>query len=444
MQLQVVKRYILTPATLSLALLTSQLALANELYSADRQWLFGDWKGERKQLEDQGYKFTASIMSEGATNLAGGYNDDRHFANAAQLTLGVNFDLNKIAGWQNTTAALMLTKRDGNALTLERIQDPRASTLGNSQEIYGRGKIWRLTQAWIKTGFDDNRVQFKIGRMGMAEDFNASHCEFQNLLLCGGQLGKSIGSIWFNGPVSVWGTNLKYQFSPNWSLGVGVYEVNPDNVKTNSDRDGFNLDLNNVDGATIPVELAWKPQLTLFHGLAGEYKVGALYSTADAKNIRSSEMQDGKYSFWLNAQQQLTQHNADAKRGLYVSLNGVLNDRATTAVISTQQLAFWYKGPFDDRPNDSIGFGIANYVVNGRVKDQQNAINNSHGYDHYDPLAKDYLPVQHSELNVELNYTYQWSPAVMLRPNVQYIYQPSGVKEVEDAWVAGLSMKINF
>ena len=184
--------------TLSLALLTCQLASANEFYSADRQWLFGDWNGERKQLEDQGYKFTAAIMSQAATNLDGGYNDDNSFDNAAQLTLGANFDLNKIAGWENTTAGLMITKRDGNALTLERIKDPRASTLGNTQEIYGRGKIWRLTQAWIKTGFDDNRVQFKIGRMGMSDDFNSSQCEFQNLLLCGGQLGKSIGSIWYN------------------------------------------------------------------------------------------------------------------------------------------------------------------------------------------------------------------------------------------------------
>ena len=182
------QQQLLRIGTLSLALMTCQLASANEFYSADRQWLFGDWNGERKQLEDQGYKFTASIMSQAATNLAGGYNDDRSFDNAAQLTLGANFDLNKIAGWENTTAGLMITKRDGNALTLERIKDPRASTLGNSQEIYGRGKIWRLTQAWIKTGFDDNRVQFKIGRMGMSDDFNSSQCEFQNLLLCGGQL----------------------------------------------------------------------------------------------------------------------------------------------------------------------------------------------------------------------------------------------------------------
>ncbi|MGP8460961.1 carbohydrate porin [Acinetobacter baumannii] len=430
---------------LTIAILGSQFALANEPWSQDRQWLLGDWNGKRQQLEQQGYKFTASIMSQAATNLEGGYNDSNTFENAAQLSLGANFDLEKIAGWKDTTASLVVTKRDGNALTLERIKDPRSSQLGNAQEIYGRGKIWRLSQAWVKKGFVDNTVQVKFGRMGMSEDFNSSQCEFQNLLLCGGQLGKSIGSIWYNSPVGVWAANVKYQFAPEWTLGVGVYEVNPDNIKTESNSDGFNLDMNNVKGATIPVELAWKPKLAAFNGLPGEYKVGALYSTAEANDIKTAgKVHDGKQSFWINAQQQLSHAGQDPKRGLYVSFNGVVNDKATTFVQSTQQLALWYKGPFDSRPNDSIGFGIANYVVNDRAKDKQIATNESRGYYSYDPITSDYIPIQDDELNVELNYTYQWSPAVMLRPNIQYIHQPAGVKEVDDAWVAGLSVKVNF
>ncbi|MEE9885095.1 carbohydrate porin [Acinetobacter nosocomialis] len=432
-------------SVLTIAVLGSQFALANEPWSQDRQWLLGDWNGERQQLEQQGYKFTASIMSQAATNLDGGYNDSNTFENAAQLSLGATFDLDKIAGWKDTTASLIVTKRDGNALTLERIKDPRSSQLGNAQEIYGRGKIWRLSQAWIKKGFADNTVQVKVGRMGMSEDFNSSQCEFQNLLLCGGQLGKSIGSIWYNSPVGVWAANVKYQFAPEWTLGVGVYEVNPDNIKTESNSDGFNLDMNNVKGATIPVELAWKPKLAAFNGLPGEYKVGALYSTAEANDIKTAgKVHDGKQSFWINAQQQLSHAGQDPKRGLYVSFNGVVNDKATTFVQSTQQLALWYKGPFDSRPNDSIGFGIANYVVNDRAKDKQIATNESRGYYSYDPIASNYIPIQDDELNVELNYTYQWSPAVMLRPNIQYIHQPAGVKEVDDAWVAGLSVKVNF
>ncbi|WP_445536252.1 carbohydrate porin [Acinetobacter sp. G18] len=432
-------------SVLTIAVMGSQFALANEPWSQDRQWLLGDWNGERQQLEQQGYKFTASIMSQAATNLDGGYNDNNTFENAAQLSLGANFDLEKIAGWKDTTASLVVTKRDGNALTLERIKDPRSSQLGNAQEIYGRGKIWRLSQAWIKKGFADNTVQVKFGRMGMSEDFNSSQCEFQNLLLCGGQLGKSIGSIWYNSPVGIWGANVKYQFAPEWTFGIGAYEVNPDNIKTASNSDGFNLDMNNVKGATIPVELAWKPKLAVFNGLPGEYKVGALYSTAEANDIKTAgKVHDGKQSFWINAQQQLSHAGQDPKRGLYVSFNGVVNDKATTFVKSTQQLALWYKGPFDSRPNDSIGFGIANYVVNDRAKDKQIATNESRGYYSYDPIASNYIPIQDDELNIELNYTYQWSPAVMLRPNIQYIHQPAGVKEVDDVWVAGLSVKVNF
>ncbi|MEQ1453515.1 carbohydrate porin [Acinetobacter seifertii] len=432
-------------SVLTIAVMGNQFTLANEPWSQDRQWLLGDWNGERQQLEQQGYKFTASIMSQAATNLDGGYNDNNTFENAAQLSLGANFDLEKIAGWKDTTASLVVTKRDGNALTLERIKDPRSSQLGNAQEIYGRGKIWRLSQAWIKKGFADNTVQVKVGRMGMSEDFNSSQCEFQNLLLCGGQLGKSIGSIWYNSPVGIWGANVKYQFAPEWTFGIGAYEVNPDNIKTASNSDGFNLDMNNVKGATIPVELAWKPKLALFNGLPGEYKVGALYSTAEANDVKTAgKVHDGKQSFWINAQQQLSHAGQDPKRGLYVTFNGVVNDKATTFVQSTQQVALWYKGPFDSRPNDSIGFGIANYVVNDRAKDKQIATNESRGYYSYDPIASNYIPIQDDELNIELNYTYQWSPAVMLRPNIQYIHQPAGVKEVDDAWVAGLSVKVNF
>lgn len=377
---------------ISTAVLSSQIALANEFWSQDRQWLLGDWGGERQQLENKGYKFTASIMSQAATNLDGGYNDSNTLENAGQLTLGANFDLNKIAGWEDTTAAIMITKRDGNALTLERIKDPRSSALGNSQEIYGRGKIWRLTQAWIKKGFDDNTVQVKIGRMGMSDDFNSSQCEFQNLLLCGGQLGKSIGSIWYNWPVGLWGANVKYQFAPEWTLGLGVYEVNPDNVKTQSNSDGFNLDMNNVKGATIPVEVAWKPKLSTFNGLPGEYKIGALYSTADANDVGTAGKEhSGKHSFWINTQQQLTQRENDPKRGLFLSFNGVLNDKATTTVQSTQQIAVWYKGVFDSRPNDSIGFGLANYLVNDRARDRQIATNESRGYYEYDAFATNIL-----------------------------------------------------
>ncbi|TCM61186.1 OprB family porin [Acinetobacter calcoaceticus] len=438
---------------LSASLLLSPLTLANQPWSQDRQWLFGDWNTQRQSLAEQGYRFNFAFMNESAANLDGGYNDDSKILHASQLTLGTQLDLEKIAAWKNTQASIMLTKRDGQSLSAERIADPRTGQFSSVQEIYGRGQDWRLTQAWIKTGFLDNTLQFKIGRMGLSEDFNGSHCEFQNLMLCGSQLGKTVGSIWYNGPVSQWGANIKYQINPEWSIATGIYEINPENALENR---GFNLSMDETEGALIPVELAWKPKLGIFDGLAGEYKLGAFYSTADASNIKTDshgdiaqqanarKVHDHKSSIWFNAQQQLTSHADHPKQGLYASANFTFNDKATTAVQSSQQVAVWYKGISANRPNDSIGLGIARFDVNPRLRDRQNDMNDSNGFtaaDYNNPL---YVPVQHDELNLELNYSYHWSPAIMLRPNIQYVHQAGGVKQVDDAWVAGLSMRVNF
>ncbi|CAM4114355.1 carbohydrate porin [Acinetobacter pragensis] len=154
----------------SLIAMVNVQAAANEAWSPDRQWLFGDWNGGRQQLEEQGYKFNVTVMNQTASLLDGGKSDSHQTRNANQVALGANFDLNKIAGWQDTTAAITVTKRDGKNLA----QD--IGMKGSPTEIYGRGNIWRLTQAWIKTGFIDNTLQVKLGRMGMAEDFNSSHC----------------------------------------------------------------------------------------------------------------------------------------------------------------------------------------------------------------------------------------------------------------------------
>ena len=78
------------------------------------------------------------------------------------------------------------------------------------------------------------------------------------------------------------------------------------------------------------------------------------------------------------------------------------------------------------------------------MRERQNASNQLLGLTQDDYANPLYSPVQHNELNIELNYHYQWSPVIALRPNLQYVYQPGGVKQVEDAWVAGLTMKLNF
>ena len=408
-------------AVLSSVCAYSSQAMANQFWSPDRQWLLGDWNGQRKKLEDNGYKFTVNLTNETATALDGAIDDNHQTRNTNQVMLGANFDLNKIADWKDTSATVTVIKRDGKDLKND------IGMQGSTNENHGRGNIWRISQAWIKTGFLNNTLQVKAGRINLSEDFNASHCQFQSLLLCGGQVGKSQGSVWYNSPVSGWALDAKYQITPEWSIATGVYENNPENLKSTGkySKKNFNMDLSDARGIIIPIELGFKTKR--LNGLNGEYKLGG-FTTTEKYDKSNGNGKEAIRSVWINSQQQLTEHTDNTDRGLYMSANLVFNDNSQAIVEGTQQivegtqqLAFWYKGMFDARPQDQIGLGLARYQFYDNVPNRGDA-----------------------ETDFELNYTYNYSPAVMLRPNIQYINKPLGFSSRDDAWAAGISVGLKF
>ncbi|MFW2055628.1 carbohydrate porin [Acinetobacter haemolyticus] len=430
------------------SLTASTYIYADEFYSQNRQYLLGDWNGKRNNLSDQGIDFNLSFTNETATNIDGGFNDDSTVRNANQWTFGTTLDLEKLSGWQNTQAKISISKRDGRSLSTDRIADPRTGQFSNVQEISGRGPVWRLSQASIQKGFEQQGITVKLGRMNMGEDFNSAPCEFQNLTLCGSQVGKTVSELWYNWPITVWAANIKYDLNSASTLALGVYESNPENTKRSK---GFNLSTDGSKGVLIPLEWVWRPQP---NGLNGIYRFGAFYSTADAIDVlrdaqgeaqllaQQRQVHSGKYNSWFVAQQQLTQHSDDPKRGLTLFLNLNINDKATSELLGSQQIALQYKGLFNARPNDSIGLGVSRTEVNKQLRARQRLENEINQITDYQNPA--YVPIQYDETNVELNYTFNWSPSVMLRPNLQFVHQAGGLKEIKDAWVFGLTTRLNF
>lgn len=429
-------------------LLCSVSVSANDVLSPDRQYLLGDWNGKRSELAQQGVEFNVAFINEAATNLDGGYNDDPALRSANQWTFGSSLDLDQLWGWDNTTVKLSISKRDGQGLSHDRIADPRANQFSNVQEVNGREQVWRLSQAWLQKTSTDKQWAVKIGRMNIGEDFNSSQCEFQSLTLCGAQVGKTVGSLWYNWPITVWATNVKYNINPEWMLSAGVYESNAENTKESK---GFNLSTDGSKGVILPVELTWKPQLG---NLPSVYRLGAFYSTVDAVDVLTDrtgkvqlsaakrEVHDGKYNVWFVGRQQLTTHYGDSKRGLTGYLNLNINDKESSQLIGSQQVALIYKGAFDARPNDSIGFGVARSQVNKRYRQGQAAKNEQQQvFDYDNPM---FTPLQYAETNIELNYTLSLSPSIMIRPNLQLVHQPGGIQQVNDALVLGLTTRFTF
>ncbi|PUB41477.1 carbohydrate porin [Pseudomonas sp. GV047] len=431
--------------------LLSCIAVPASAEDASSKWGTGDWGGVRSELLEQGVDVIVGYVGEAATNVHGGYNHDRTARYTAQWALGTHLDLQKLLGWNEAEFQLLVTERNGNNLSNERVSDPRAPQLSSVQEVWGRGQTWRLTQMWYRQKFFNSALDLKFGRVGVNEDFASFPCDFQSLSFCSAPIGNVAGDIWYSGPVSQWGGRVRYNLNDHWAVQVGAYEQNPSYLETGN---GFKLSGSGTQGALVPVEIIWKP-IVGKDALPGEYRLGYYHSSASANDLyddvngnpqvltgQAPKSRSSKHGAWVIGQQQLTTHNGDASRGLSVFASLTVHDKATSGIESFQNIGAVYKGPFDARPKDDLGVGIARLKVNDDVTKRQRLINDSTGISDYDDPQ--YVPVQHSEYNIELNYGVHVTDWLTVRPNVQYVRNPGGVYEVDNAWIAGVKLQASF
>lgn len=423
-------------------------AQAADAFDPNAGGMTGDWGGLRTDWLDRGFDVKLEYVGEGASNFDGGYDDDLTARWTSQFMVGLDVDLNKVLGWENSQFVVSITERNGHNITNDRITDPRVGGYSSAQEVWGRGQTWRLTQLWLSKAFFDGALDIKAGRFGVGEEFNSFECAFQNLAFCGSQVG-NWENHWYNWPISQWATRIKYGFSNTFFVQIGAFEQNPTLLETGN---GFKLNGSGGDGTLIPVELVWTPEV---NGLPGEYRLGYYYSTADANDVFEDEAgnsaaatgsiydrHSGKQGAWIVATQQLTAHNGDPSRGLSVFANVTVHDKDVNQVANSIQAGLTYKGPFDARPKDDIGIGIARIQTNKDYRDNQRAVNAAAGATDYDDPA--FTPLQYSEYDAELYYGVHVTNWLTVRPNIQYIRHPGGVREVDNAVIGGLKVQAVF
>ena len=399
-------------------------AHANDAFDAESPWMLGDWNGQRTALQNQGYDFSFGYTGEMATLLDAKYASSHGTEYADQFAIGAHLDLEKIAGWKDTEAQITVTERNGRNLSnTSDALNGQSTGVGNghlssAQEVWGRGQTWRLTDFWIKKKFLEQKLDVKVGRFGEGEDFNSFDCDFQNLALCGSQVGNWVGDQWYNWPVSQWAARVKYNVTPEVYAQVGVYEYNPENADHRGK--GFNLSTDGSKGAIIPAEVVWTPKVGT-EKLPGEYRAGYYYSTADAEVISNNDQKDHHQGGWVVAKQQLTAHKGDASRGLTGFVNLTVHDSETNNVSDMQNMGLVYKGVMDSRPKDEIAVGVARINMNDDLNDQRS-----------------------EEIDAEIYYGLHATNWLTIRPNVQYIRHVGAYKNGENAWVGGIKFQTAF
>ena len=149
----------------AIMLLYSQSGYADDIFDVHSHLSGGDWLGARDKLAEQGVDIRLSYFSQTAHNLKGGESTETAYAD--QFFVGGYFNLEKLLNWSGAEFKVELTNRNGELIN----EKANLPVLLQSQQIYGRGNVTRLTQLSLTQHLFEDQLSIKVGRIYPSADF---------------------------------------------------------------------------------------------------------------------------------------------------------------------------------------------------------------------------------------------------------------------------------
>jgi len=408
--------------TRSLAPLPFQLILP-------REHLLGDWYGTRAWLEDQGITPTLTFVTDSLGNPSGG--KDQGFTTANNLGLDLNFDLEKLCGFEGASFLLSMSYRFGGSLSANYIHN-----VFTVQQVFGGETFHFINMAYLQKLFDD-RVELRLGRIAAGDDFLVS--PYNYVFVQNGFDGNPVG-IFFNSPGmtaypnDTWGALVKVRPTARTYIMGGVYNGDP-SIRAN-DKHGVDF---SMDGPVFAIgEIAYQPNsLPGDRGLIGNYKAGFWYDNSHFSDFNTGEFERGNWGFYTMFDQVLVRFGEQGShRGF-----GIAGSFLVSPDQSISQMPYFFtgalvtRGIFPSRPRDIIGLGVVYGHFSNDLQDSQRQAQQ------LDPN----VGVQSHETVLELTYRLALlKSALYFQPDLQYVFRPGGTGRIPDALVLGAQVAVNF
>jgi porin len=220
------------------------------------------------------------------------------------------------------------------------------------------------------------------------------------------------------------GAVLVWDLTDLWYIMVGVADAQADGRET-----GFRTTFHGEDYFFYVLETGTTPELNSNNGLMpGAYRAG-IWNDPQPKANTDYEASGKSYrddiGFYISCDQMLIKENDDPEDGQglgvfgrYGCAHGVKND-----VANFWSIGFQYQGLFEARDEDVLGLGFAQGFFSDQV---------------YATYTADYESI------LEAYYSASVTPWLNVSPNIQYIANPGGVSDVDDAWVLGVRIQMIF
>ena len=423
----------------------------------EQDTLTGDWGGARTALKDKGIEIKLEYTAETFAVLQGGLRNQASYE--GQLHFSVNTDLEKLIGWTGAKTHF----------TVFQINNSGRNVLQNVGSIADPSNIdavptTRLYTAWFEQSFGDS-FSVRLGQI-------VGDGEFLTSDTAGGLINGTFGWASLFGanmtsggpayPLATPGVLLKAMPTKEISILGAVFSGDPAGRDCNDSPqvcNRYGTTFSFSGGALWMSELQYAVnQEKDAKGLAGVYKLGGWYATANFADQHyglnatgavvsladptavGPLLHRGDWGIYGVADQMVWR--AD-KTSLNLFLRGGFapSDRNLVSFYADGGLGI--KGPFAGRADDTLTFG-ASYAKISRdaaALDQDTLILNGPPY-----------PIRNEEVIFELSYQAQIAPWWTLQPDLQYIVHPGGnvpdqnnpTVAIGNALVAGLRSTIKF
>ncbi|MCH7949902.1 MAG: carbohydrate porin [Candidatus Dadabacteria bacterium] len=383
--------------------------------------LTGSWGGLRDRLAKHGVQLITAYFGQLAANPAGGEKQGESWK--GDISTGIFLDLERLLNWKRGYFIVSFSYiNPGKSLSPDFIENQFPVQLHTGDEDGAA----RLVHLAFGQQLFDNKAEIVLGRIITGHDFASLRlaCTSINQAICTNPIA-AIQSISFpTSPSAVWGARLKVKPGTNWYGQVGSYLVFED--FRDPDDHGFNFSIPSGSGVLTLGEFGYiTGNYQNIPGLPGKYKIGAYYDSERLQELSTDRNVRGTWGLYIMGEQMLYSENSDYSEGLsaFLALSYAPENRNIITFMTAGGLS--YQGLLPSRSDDIFAFIFAY----GLFSDDLNEFNRDNG----DPL-QDY------EVILELNYRIQIAPWLFLQPDVQFVINPDGRSDINDALVIGFGV----
>lgn len=347
------------------------------------------------------------------------------------LRIGLEVDLEKLAGWQGWSLQIDALYPQGYGLTDAAVHD--FNVLSN---IDGYDSV-RLYEAWVQNEFGGGRFSIRLGQILADAEFFVSdysalfiNSSFGAIPLISQNLSPPIF------PVAAPGIRLRADPVDFCYAELAVFSGDVGEPNT-TNKHGTRLSFSGEDGVLVFAEIGYKlnpkerqpaqASTCTAIPLAGTYKLGGYYDSKEFSDSGDGAPHRGDYSVYFIADQELwhPRESADRALSVFARVGGAPGDRNTVSFFADAGLH--YKGVLASRAHDTLGLGFSYTGLSQALVDDSGRR----------------IP-SHHEAVLELTYQVALAEHVSLQPDLQIIFNPGAVRPASPAVVAGLRANLEF